>query len=541
MNGSFRRWYSLFGLALSFALGCSGSGGIVPAPDGGPVADGGAQQDGGRADGGTVADGGARTDGGMAATPSCPRGTETLSGTYQETDIVSADDGGSTVNNVDLRTSSVALLQRVDGGYCIARGNGRTAGTFDVPTVTLAGNTSYIQLDQEVVLTSANTIDFGFALLGRYDVDAATAETPLVFNVTGLTAWQESDTLELFSVGAGLSLLAPETGDSATNVPMPGATALAGFTFDYASEVESPWLISSQSGDTAFLGQLVTQPAGTGTESYAVLARLFSPAPFSMMDGMTTTLAGAFTAVTRNQTLTVRWRRSLFDGMRAAVHPDASEGDHAFVLQTLPLAASKGAYGEGASLIAYGPTTGNADVSLGNVSYGNPFPANWDVFGSVWAAFGVDYTVGSAAPYTEVATVFVDALAATFAAGSIEPGVSPVRAPKLNAQDAFGTLTGVGTQPTLTWDAPERGTPTSYVIAVSELSDVDGATNSESIGTLTTTQRSVIVPPSWLVAGHTYYASITAYVTPGVDATRTPNRTSIPQSGATALTGKFTP
>lgn len=544
MTVSARRFRFLLALllpaAVGLVLGCSGSG-TTPAADGGPAGDGGAQMDGGRTDGG-ASDGGTRTDGGSTTVPTCPRGTDTLSGTYKETDIASADDGGVQVNDVDLRTSEVAALQRVDGGaYCVARGNGRTTGTFEVPNITLAGNTTYAQVDQELALTSSNTIDFSYALLGRYDVDEASDATPLVFNVTGLNAWQEDDTLELVSAGAGVILLAPETGESAMNAPAVGATALAGFSFDYYEELESPWLINGQSGDVATLSQLVTQPAGTGTESYAVLARIFTPASFTMMDAATTTLSGAFTAVTRNQTLNVRWRRSLFDAMRAATHPDASEGDHGFLLQTLPLAATHGAYSEGATLIAYGPTTGNSDVSLGNVSYGNPYPANWGVFGSVFVSFGVDYVVGNAEPYTEVASVFVDALPSAFAAGSIEPGVSPVRAPKWNGQDAFTTGSGVGLRPTLTWDAPERGTPTSYVVTVSELSEVDGFTEAEAVGSITTTQRTVVLPQGWLRAAGTYYASITALVTPGVDPTRTPNRSGIPQSGATALTTQFTP
>lgn len=535
--------HSSLALVLALALAaCGGAETAPPADGGGSSVDGGSPRaDGGTArDGGTTSDGGTAADGGPIVVPTCPSGGgATVSGTYQESDVSSDADGGVSDNGADLRSSVVAALVPRDGGFCIVQGTGAGNGNFTINNV--PAGPYYVQVDTEYLVTSSRTIDFGYSLSGRYDVSDAQSETPMVFNVTGLDPWQADDFLELYSVGAGVSIFAPEAGDTATGAPVNGATALSAFTFDYSWEANPAWLIDGSAGDTAILAQLVAQPPSGQNAAYSALAKAFAPTSFTMADGRTTTLAGAFTTVARNQTVNVAWKRSLFDGYRTAVNPDATPADHYFSLYTLPLAASRGVYSTGASLVSYGPTAGNTDVSLGSVSFGSPYPSTWDVYGSIVAIFAVDYALGSADPYTEAAFVSVDAPRATFAAGSVEPVISPVQQPKVNGQDAFGTLTGAGRMPTVSWNAPARGTATSYAVVVSELSVSAGATDSNVVASITTTGTSIVLPPNVLAAGKTYYLAITAYAAPGIDATVHPYRSTLPQASATALTGQLTP
>jgi len=102
--------------------------------------------------------------------------------------------------------------------------------------------------------------------------------------------------------------------------------------------------------------------------------------------------------------------------------------------------------------------------------------------------------------------------------------VSPVKNPTINGKNLFTGQTGVGLTPTLSWTAPDVGTPNAYVVTVYLLTNNNGATESTQVnrvflpGSVTTT----MLPASLLLTGQAYAFLISAYVDSSYDPTTAP-------------------
>jgi hypothetical protein len=115
--------------------------------------------------------------------------------------------------------------------------------------------------------------------------------------------------------------------------------------------------------------------------TYAALGKVFAPSPFTQHDGQSTSLSGAFTEVPQSQSISINWKRSMFEALRTLVNPNATSYGQALYLSAVPGGLSRGNYSNTADLVIVQPALGTTDLDLGTITFGNPFPASWGLAG----------------------------------------------------------------------------------------------------------------------------------------------------------------
>jgi len=122
----------------------------------------------------------------------------------------------------------------------------------------------------------------------------------------------------------------------------------------------------------------------------------------------------------------------------------------------------------------------------------------------------------------------------------VVPMLGPPRRPLINGRDAFTMQTGVGSQPTLTWSPPGLGSPTSYLVTVSEWPDAYQDGDTIELTAVVDGATSFKIPPGFL-RDRAYYATITARQAPWDGPARLPLRTGVPLYTADCVTELFVP
>jgi hypothetical protein len=495
--------------------------------------DGGVTSDGGVAsDGGARADGGAADGGFVVQVPTCPSGGS-INGTAVDSYHSPFADGGTSAQPHPFEPAAFVLS---DGGFCVSRGTMTDGGAFTIPNVPTGpyylrtGATSY-------VVTSSRTPDVGTDRLGRPNAVPATMPTRVVLNVTAMTPWDYGDELQLVAANANTVLFWLEA-NFATQLAV-NETALVG-EFDYPQSFAN--LIEGSSGDEAVIVQLV---AGTaGTVPYRAAAKVFRPASFTMHDGATTTLTGAFTDNAASDTISLQWQRSQFAALAAQINPSATVSIHNLYVDPMPGGMGCCSYAGTPDLLVVDQAEGNADLTLSNVAFKNPFPPHWGIVVLAGTLFQVPYTLPGAtgSPAREYGGVTTIQLRAAATAGPLRPLVEPVRAPLVNGSSAFTPATGIGLTPTVSWTAPATGTPTWYNVSIRRLFiGSTGRAQRETVADVQTTSTSVVLPPNLLLPGETYYFKIGGGFEGSIDFNEHPHRLAFPSASASVATATFTP
>ena len=452
---------------------------------------------------------------------------------------------GNTVatRGADLGGASVqALVERPDGSFTTFTGTGAADGTFSIEGVPTGDY--YLRLGTDYVVTSSRAPDLGRDGQGRPDAVPANTSTFLAVDLQGLAPWQVGDSVEVFSPGTGL------WSSSVTSLGPTGTAPTAGVQ-QWAQPAKywlmrNPSLIDGASGDVATFHQLSRKtdsslPAEPFT--YSAASRAFS-APLAVSQGATASLSGTMSVLAQDQSLVVDVRAQAFESLRTAVNPGTQAAvSHALYVAAFP-DGTRGSYAAAPDLVTFQPPAGGRDRVF-SFTYGNPHPG-FAQAGLVEASYLVQHTLpGGAARALSIrpSAGYVDALPA-FSATALVPRLSPARAPTLNGQDAFGSLTGVGLMPRLAWTAPAVGTATHYRIRVYEIF-VDGqgrtAQVAEPVAQLHTSRTDVRLPPGVLVAGKRYFAILEARASGNADFQGHPFRSAWPESYAMLVTGVFAP
>lgn len=421
-------------------------------------------------------------------------GSPDVVGTHVDTYLT---EGGRTErpNDADPLTIS-ALVPEAGGGFTTFPGKLAADGTFTIPGVP-TGEFYLQRYPRSFVVTTERELALGALFGGRPDAAPITTPTPLHVSATGLQAWQDSDALELFALGA--DAWGPLTS------PMPptaGDTSLAGFTVDCA-DLYVANLINGEKGDQAYLTHLVTH-ALPGMGYYTSIGEALTPAPFTQHEGQGSTMAGAFVPASP-QHATFAFQRSQFDALIALAHPDAMFSSHDLFAYAEPAGKTEGS-ATAPPTIFDATDTESGDVTL-EIDYGDPFPPAWGVV--VWASTSYRVALNvpwSGYPSTALGGVLVAAPLDALAAGPVTPVVGPPSNLLVNDESAHGDRTGIGTSPTITWTAPALGKPEAYVVTVYEVQEGQRRTATHII----TTGVSVRVPPGLLKQGSLYYVKVTA-------------------------------
>lgn len=322
----------------------------------------------------------------------------------------------------------------------------------------------------------------------------ATRDTDVAFNVSGLSAWKQGDSLQLVSQRRGVVLSGIESQFAAA----PGAdeTTVAGQAINW-KHTPAPLFDASQD-NKLMLTQLVT--GVSHGRAYSALARAGEVSGLSLRDGHPASLASALAPVAQTS-LALRWKGSAFAALTAAAGPGAEPAGAATIsISALPdglgqrdLAAE--IYAGLPSLVTFAPLPG-ADLDQA-VTYGNPFPqlgGTWHELATVVYAATVPvptrWGVGSV-PARMVAAIPVAQLRKT---GELAPQLSPVRDVKRAGSS-------------LSWTAPSLGKADGYSLVVSAVTGDDQGPSITPVATLATKGTSIELPE--LAAG-TYVVTITA-------------------------------
>lgn len=386
----------------------------------------------------------------------------------------------------------------------------------------------YLQLGQGsyFVMTERTDIDFGGVLGGRPDTEpVVTSPTNLALDLTNVTAWQANDSLELFSLGGyawGDLVL------SATAPPMNGATSLTGFTSDL-SLLYYAGLVDGTKGDKATVTHLTARTAGM--IPYQALGQSLDLPSITVKDGAGAMSSGAFTDVPQKK-VTLDWKRSAFASLLASAGPDVALGAYQAYVYIEPGGPDRSST-SGEPTLMFVSDTGGTDVSL-DLSYGNPFPADYGEIAFVQVIYGIKENVQFSSNQL-VGSTWVSGPADKLFQGPIAPGVSPVTGVTIGGQAATNDLSGVGATPVIAWKAPTTGKPTYYIVGVVEFTSAGRGL----VATFNTTDTSVTVPPGVLQNGGQYAAIVSAYT--GDYDTKAPYRTGNTGAGASALTRLFSP
>lgn len=349
--------------------------------------------------------------------------------------------------------------------------------------------------------TQSRVLELGQLYASRSDVESiASAPTEMLFNATGLAPWQDKDTLELYSLGAGAFGLPFFDG------LMVGDTALNNAVFD-AMELLPPVLIDGSRGDLMYLSQLSTRVSGS--LDYKSIAKVLKPQPFSVVDGGQVTVNGSFEDMPQSQ-VSIEWKRSLFGALAKDIHSSA-----VFSGSSLYFYSEVGGSQRVTSSIP--PTlldaSGGADETtdfIGELGYGNPFPGTWASIGSASAGFSFDVNLpGAASPRPISGSILCSTLITGTGPIRFEPSMYPVQEILVNGKSTAAAVADVGLAPEISWAAPSVGAPKTYRVVVRKL-DPMGA--SKTVATIFTPDTSVLMPDNVLQKGGFYYLRITGLI-----------------------------
>ena len=417
-------------------------------------------------------------------------------------------------------------------------GTGDTNGNFSIPQVP---DGALVQYGSNFVqLGVGRTLDFGYHQLGRPDVAHATMSgTQLNLQLSGMTPWATDDMLEMISSNAG-AVRRLDNDPTVQNPPAPTATDL-NMTVDLVNQP----LVDHTKGDLEIQVQLVhhTSSSNLGFVSSSKNAAA-SLSNYDEMDGTIRHVMGFYDVTTATASTTLDWRRSQFEALQTAVHPNATPRLQGVYIDAQPGGLSHGVFSNTIDVVASQPTLGTSDLNYGTVDYDNPFPSAWGLFGWVIHEYSVDYTaVGATTGASILAQVAWQADLPTFTAGPIVPVAKPATLLKINGMDALTAMTGVGTDIQLGWTAPAGGGVTNYVIRLYKLTAAGTQTTQRVVARFFVAGDvlSLRMPPGVLTMGSSYVFEVQTIVMPGVDLVQKPFRVSLPMGTASALTAMVTP
>lgn len=394
------------------------------------------------------------------------------------------------------------------------------------------------------VLTDQTKLDLGRDVVGNAGIRAKDPGTHLSIDATGLATWGDSDDGDL--VLANLAHVSTIVPYYATNTPVAGDMVL---NADYA------WFgqqMSSTPADAYVVQVRPTHDAALSFDYFTPIKALH-PAPVAIEDGMTSRVTGTFVDPPALD-VPVHWMRSAFTAQAAAMKPAGCGNDldlESYWVHALPGHGTHGQLdgvdvyldgtpGYGPRLIQAFYTVDQTDL-VGTLAVRNPYPADW-----LYAKYSMTYAVGCGLPDGSVpgnAQVSIGLLTSKLDDSPVTPLVGPVAKPQIGGLDLLVPQVGVGLHPTVSWQAPALGSPTSYEVKLLELAVGDsGYTMREDAklvvpGSVTT----ITLPRDVLQSGTIYAIEIRAISQPDQDVASAPFRSGMPLGYADLLTNYFIP
>ncbi len=470
-------------------------------------------------------------------------GLRAVSGRSASVHLTGATAPGAPVPEDLSRTEISAWVAEADGGASRYPGTGTAEGTWEVPGV--PAGPYLLQVGRTYLVTSAREVDFTDLQEGRADALTPSEGTSLKLNATGLSPWQFTDDLQLFSAGAGLSFWSYLSYGALAGDPNDADTSLNGFEVE-ANKAAGFRLVDRNKGDALTAVHLATQPTDGGVRVISAVSA-FTSTGLAMVDRQSNALSGAFAPLPQRATnLDLRLQELAFEARK--LHPAATEAGTSVFVSSLPASGTADIFRGSAPdlLIAvYEPKLANTVL---RESYGDPYGAGRERVGVIQAEALVTHAFptpdGGTVTRTSVGGVSVEDRLSNLERGPIVPLVGPPTVPRVDARPLQSDLAGVGLTPELSWASPATGSATHFRVMVTEFvpnPDPARAPSLVTLGTLWTRGYKLRLPPGLLRQGGTFRLSLTAIHSPGMDIERAPWRYRWPYATGMVVSGKVTP
>jgi hypothetical protein len=362
---------------------------------------------------------------------------------------------------------------------------------------------------------------------GRSDAEFPRLKTDVRFDLSGLGAWRDGDSLQVVSPNVGMTFRGVENAFSA--IPTAGVIAIAGETIDWRGALAP--LVDARKGDTAWVTQMTNRPL-RARSSYSAVTRAGVARDFTVADGNVATLAASLAPVAPER-LALRWKISDLAAMVPQVSPHARPATApALAIRALPdtLARNKHywrtLYTGLPTLVELGPISGTEDLDE-EIEYGNPFSSN----GARWTELvAMVYSMHVAIPTPHgvagLNATFVTATPIDPNGGAIRPAISPVR-----------NVTREGRS--FAWDPPLLGAAASYAVTVHGIDESPSGVHVTKLATFFTSAASFDVPSSVIAGASSYVLVITAIAGRGIDLASRPFVGSLPYASADHVTARI--
>jgi hypothetical protein len=393
---------------------------------------------------------------------------------------------------------------------------------------------------QAIYLPKTDTSpDLSYYHFGRSGVQYPNRPTQVDLEVSGLE-WHTGDGLQLVSPNVGLSIHDLEIH---FQYPSEGSTSVSQQAINWL-DAQAPLLDSAQ-GDRIWVAQMTHRPLAGGGGFHHVLTRAGLAGDLTMVDGRASTLRAALAPIKLDRTVELRWQGTAYAALVAQAGPYAKKAaSPAISVRTLPqaLVENNNFYNRYfmylPSVVDFGPLNANTDVAH-TVAYGNPFSTRttpWSDFVSVAYAMPVVIPTGGVTYAMVVQAIPVDALAGGQA---VAPTISPVRNVKINGESTGVEHAGVGATPTISWDAPELGTASTYAVTIQAIVPVGTGKTVMTAGTFYTTSTSVTLPAKAMRDVREYVVNVAAISAKDHNLAARPLLGTVPYASAEYVTAKI--
>ncbi len=402
------------------------------------------------------------------------------------------ESGRSSVANTGVFT---AYVPNANGGFDTVQSDSN--GTFtNMPP-------GYIWLDDGStgLWTKANHIDLQYGFEGRPDAAYPSSQLLITYNVSGLNPTSTSDWIEEFSWDAfssGSRLLSQvPAGSTTTTYTLPWNGALP----------------DASKGDKTYFSQ--ASPVSVGSGTFRVIT--------ASTGGMPLTLSGSNETVDLAMSpagLDSSFRANVKDSEFAALVPGLGANATDAGANVFEVDAGPGTW-QGAYLAKYTGPVITADQDFGDVSFGDPYPNDWNKIVVFMHSAKTPIQVDGK-NFTLSPSVYYSSTDLPTASAPIRPNVGPVGSPKINNLDLTAPQASVGLNPTISWTAPAFGKADYYWVDLVGVRAPFSALVVDFVHTYVTKTTSITLPTG-LQAGNTYVVWIHAIYDPSTN----------PETGAT--------
>jgi len=491
--------------------------------------------------------------------------TVTPNGNINITDVVSywGPSGANNVPRIWLPGAAypAALVPQTDGTLTRLGGSINTDGSFSIPNVPAGyvwlqvGPTAYFWI-------ATSDFDYGEDVVGLPQGRTALQTTTFNYSISGLQAAQSNGTLSVRSDQAGLN-------------PLPFSLLLVSGQTSVSESIPTTSSVDWSNIDTLFILQSLAMTSGAFNG--LTLGPSQTLTGLSLTNGGTNNITATLSpSPTANVSLSIQgtqWASIVPGVSQSGGGPNSSD----YFLYAQPYLTDKlgvpsfvGLDGPGLTMLRPASTQGPislglpnicdssritivgagplpplfslppivTDVDYGTLSYGDPFPTDWQRLFRYCQVSQVNL----ARPNSTVTDTFLLADRQTTAVptGPVAPILGPVQNPMINGASLFQTATLNTTSVSLSWNPPSIGQPIGYYVTVYQLGTlINGGTEQYiAVGRFGTAKTSMEVP--FLSVGNTYVFLITSETDGIAKIEMNPLRAKVPNGEAAVISAPMT-